>query len=439
MNIVSVSPSPVANSVEDLTIEREEGEKISQAEIPLYAVVDKTRTYQESPQKAIEETICNVEVTDVVIGRSNEDLSSLYATVNIINPNRICTQILDDESDMKDNTDRIITQGTIAESSISSVEDKKEVKYEKLMSPRCIILVIIAQMVMITIIFVISLAFSIKTFNNTQNLNSEISQFINGYKNTLSSFEKVNLPPSCADLLRIDSSAPSGLYWIRSSSGMGVQVYCDMTMTCGDITGGWMRVASIVAGEDRNSCPCGLKWSELDTGYYFCITDTTERRVIFQVNNTRYSRVCASVTAYQNGSGISLHVNSARRSSKQDIWVFTARNTSEFQSRCPCRSSFLPLLYDYTCDKRCPISSGKESGYYCPVDKRCPISSGEESGYYCPVDERCCHSCCSNKGTPTFFKHLVQPTTDDIEIRVMHEGVLFGSVFIEQINIYIYN
>ena len=41
---------------------------------------------------------------------------------------------------------------------------------------------------------------------------------------------------SCADL---PPSAPSGYYLIRNSS---LHVYCDMSRTCGGVTGGWMRV-----------------------------------------------------------------------------------------------------------------------------------------------------------------------------------------------------
>ena len=45
--------------------------------------------------------------------------------------------------------------------------------------------------------------------------------------------------PSCRDLLPY---SPSGYYWVRASNGSVVRVYCDMTLLCGNITGGWMRV-----------------------------------------------------------------------------------------------------------------------------------------------------------------------------------------------------
>ena len=50
---------------------------------------------------------------------------------------------------------------------------------------------------------------------------------------------------SCADILRFNPSSSSGYYTFRSSTSQLTSVYCDMTRTCGNITGGWMRVAEL--------------------------------------------------------------------------------------------------------------------------------------------------------------------------------------------------
>ena len=55
---------------------------------------------------------------------------------------------------------------------------------------------------------------------------------------------------SCADILRFNPSSSSGYYTFRSSTGQLTRVYCDMTRTCGNITGGWMRVAEL----DLHNC-----------------------------------------------------------------------------------------------------------------------------------------------------------------------------------------
>ena len=46
--------------------------------------------------------------------------------------------------------------------------------------------------------------------------------------------------PSCAAL---PPFSLSGYYWVMTSYGSTVRVYCDMTRSCGGVTGGWMRVA----------------------------------------------------------------------------------------------------------------------------------------------------------------------------------------------------
>ena len=57
-----------------------------------------------------------------------------------------------------------------------------------------------------------------------------------------------NLAPSC----------PSGYYLIMASNGTTVQVYCDMTLSCGNITGGWMRVAELNMTDTSQQCPSDL-------------------------------------------------------------------------------------------------------------------------------------------------------------------------------------
>ncbi len=50
---------------------------------------------------------------------------------------------------------------------------------------------------------------------------------------------------SCAAVLQLYSSSPLGYYSIRSSNGTPVDVYSDMTLSCGGITGGWRKVAEL--------------------------------------------------------------------------------------------------------------------------------------------------------------------------------------------------
>ena len=59
----------------------------------------------------------------------------------------------------------------------------------------------------------------------------------------------------CSHVLQLNPFSPSDHYWIRSSNGSAVHVYCDMTRSCGNITGGWMRVASLNWSNESLPCP----------------------------------------------------------------------------------------------------------------------------------------------------------------------------------------
>ena len=63
----------------------------------------------------------------------------------------------------------------------------------------------------------------------------------------------------CKEIQELKPSTPSGYYWITASDDSAVRMYCDMSRTCGGITGGWMRVASIDMTNSSHQCPNGLK------------------------------------------------------------------------------------------------------------------------------------------------------------------------------------
>ena len=143
------------------------------------------------------------------------------------------------------------------------------------------------------------------SINTVTHLLAHVAESINMHNQTLISLEErvryqISTVSSCADLLRIDLSTPSGLYWIRSSSGTGVQVYCDMNRTCGNITGGWMRVADVSVSANSNSCP-GELYQIGSSNHYACKRNSSSS-LFFSTHNTRYSHICGEVAAYQMGS-----------------------------------------------------------------------------------------------------------------------------------------
>jgi len=64
---------------------------------------------------------------------------------------------------------------------------------------------------------------------------------------------------ACWKINNLNPSAPSGYYWLRGTGGSSFRMYCDMSRSCGGVTGGWMQVAKINMNNSNDTCPEGLK------------------------------------------------------------------------------------------------------------------------------------------------------------------------------------
>ena len=184
-----------------------------------------------------------------------------------------------------------------------------------------------------------------------------------------------NPSPTCAALRGL---SPSGYYWVRISNGSAVRVYCDMTRSCGGVTGGWVRVASLdkTNSSQNGMCPSRLTEDTFSTRLT-CRRDDTSAgcsSVRFATHELSYSKVCGRITAFTEGApegfmrtddtdingtyvdGVSLTHGAPR----QHIWTFAA--TSSEANRmlsCSCNNSNTagtsPPEYvgnDYFCDTR---------------------------------------------------------------------------------------
>jgi hypothetical protein len=231
---------------------------------------------------------------------------------------------------------------------------------------------------------------------------------------------------SCATL----RSSPSGYYWVRVSNGSAVCVYCDMTKSCGGVTGGWMRVAEL----DTKTTVTGFR-QRRDSNRRTCVSDvgpasTDCHQSTISTHNFIFSKVCGKIKAYQVGStdafsrpgssptidnnyvdGISI---THRNSPRQHIWTFAAGANRQPQPyTCPCieGSSVTPPPFvgeDYSCETG-NINNAGFNPHRLQFFQE-PLWDGEG----CEARS----ACCTFNTPPWFYKHLPQPTTDDIEMRV---------------------
>ena len=248
---------------------------------------------------------------------------------------------------------------------------------------------------------------------------------------------------SCSDL---PSYCPSGYYSMRDR--FTAPVYCNMALTCGNITGGWVRVAELNMTDTSQQCPGDLV-ERNETGIRQCrIDDNRCFSVYYSTADVSYLKVCGKITAYQVGStnafrqfyenrntatidsnyvaGVSLTHGTSPR---QHIWTFAAaldRNDDVMglrNSHCPCRFDVDPfdpppfVGEDYFCD----------AGYE-------EFMEGETGLQTDPLWDGTDCLCCNNP--PWFYKQLPQPTTDDIEMRVCKDGS-GENIAITEIEIYV--
>ena len=177
--------------------------------------------------------------------------------------------------------------------------------------------------------------------NKSNNIGNNIGNSNNISNNTPSTPGSHPSVPadSCSQLLLMNSSVPSGPYWVRVSNGSAVLVFCDMTRSCGGVTGGWMRVASLDISNRSSSCPSGLQL-HVDSGIRSCeiqSSNATCASSMFSTSGVEYTKVCGKVLAYQFSStdafrsshnidsiyvdGVSLTHGHAPR---EHIWTFAA-------------------------------------------------------------------------------------------------------------------
>ena len=249
-----------------------------------------------------------------------------------------------------------------------------------------------------------------------------------------------NPATSCKDLYDTYDSS-SGYYWIGEVCS-AVRVYCNMSLTCGNLTGGWMRVANIDMTNTSQNCPSGLSLTSspkrvCDIPSTGCVSND------FDIHGAQYSHICGRVIGYQKSinyafqyhshgidaeyvSGVSL---THGQSPRQHIWTFAGAldeaSGSNSVNKCPCinltRTPTLPSFIgnDYFCDTAFEAFYNTVPDYQ-SIQVSDPLWDGEG----CGPTSTCCYDPQRVVNPPWFVKTLSSPTSDDIEMRLCspHSG-----------------
>ncbi len=259
---------------------------------------------------------------------------------------------------------------------------------------------------------------------------------------------------SCKEILRQNKDSLSDHYWLTGSNGVVIEVFCDMTRTCGGITGGWMKVAQLDTTKNPHQCPHPL-YLNTQHGKNLCARRETAggcSEVHYQANGVAYSEVCGKVIAYQFGStdgpasgrvnGVNINgayidgVSITHSSPRQHIWTFLAARDESGEHEhptCPCSNrnspgSSPPSLVgnDYFCDSGSKQRLDHPFRFY-PDD---PLWDGTGCG---PNSD-----CCTFQNPPWFYKKLGASTRDSVDMRVCrNERADNEDVLLEKVALYV--
>ena len=284
---------------------------------------------------------------------------------------------------------------------------------------------------------------------------------VNTYTQLL--FNRLEGPPgqfpfyTVASCAALPTSSPSGYYWVRASNGSAVKVYCDMALSCGEVTGGWMRVAGLDMTNSSHQCPSDLR-ERTDSGKRTCRSNFSWSgcsSVTFPVNALGYLHVCGKIIGYQVGStdtfgnsarGTNPSIDSAyvdgvsltHGNPRQHIWTFAAgldENAASYpQHNCACTDST-------QASRATPPPAFVRSDYFCDTGNRGryeydvfygddPLWDGAGCG---PLN-----TCCSFNNPPWFYKQLSEVTYNNIEMRLCtDQGKSNEDIAVEMVDIFV--
>ena len=304
-----------------------------------------------------------------------------------------------------------------------------------------ILYLIVALMVLLLlgIAAVISVIYgeSLKTKKELTELSKEVSGLSFELASLKESLLHARIFKSCADVLSY--SLPSGYYLVRSSNESAVSVYCNMTLSCGGRTGGWIRVTQLDFSDTDIPCPTSLS-EHLINNVLACrkaeSTSGCSRNAYFNSHKINYSIVCGRVRGYQTGKsdGFEHYVNDMLVSTTRllnstylDGISLTHKNLTQHIWSLAATSSAFPngIARGCSCDRDRPSFVGSHFSCDQEIVKNSKEVLWDGEG-------------CRNHNDPWFYRQLPEATTDDIEMRVCRDEWRSNEdILIQSVDIYI--
>ena len=248
------------------------------------------------------------------------------------------------------------------------------------------------------------------------------------------------------------STAPSGYYWITTSNGTAIRMYCAMNLThCGNTTGGWTRVAYINMTDPTETCPDGLRYISSPKRMCGRITWGGCTSVTLPQYEGSYTKVCGRALGYQHSTtkafggyhyggqftldgyyvdGLSVTYGNPRH----HVWTFASGRSKDQKSefnRCPCAP--LPLQGHTSA----PPFVGSQ--FFCESG-----ATGSYSMTWClddPLwDGKGCvegSTCCDGPNRPWFYRELNTTVTESVDVRMCIYHNIYNNIGVEDLEIFV--
>ena len=211
--------------------------------------------------------------------------------------------------------------------------------------------------------------------------------------------------------------------------------------SCGP--GLWTRIAYLNMSDPSQHCPSN--WNKSDTnGVRVCGRPSASRDMchgtFYSSGGRTYTKVCGRVIGYQVGHPDAFHrsgslndayvegVSITYGSPRQHIWTMAADYSETGYSACPCDngSTSSPPLFvgsNYYCE------SGNQNASYTNyfLYANDPLWDGQQ----CSSEGSCCST------APWFSVNLINPTSNDIEVRICSDYDTSEDTLIELLELYI--
>ena len=228
-----------------------------------------------------------------------------------------------------------------------------------------------------------------------------------------------NPATSCKLIYECNPTTVSGYYWVSTDSGPQ-QVYCEMnTDRCGNITGGWTRVAHVNMTDPQQTCPSDLR--NITSPLRMCTGQTGVgcTSVYFPTLDLNFTQVCGRAGGYQYNSPDGLDAVSTSKTidnpyvdglsitygtPRQHLWTYAAGHNG----RCACQAN----------SGAAPPPSFVGQHFYCDGwpqqwQVRWHTEHRLWDGDGCPTE----NTCCDAPNLPWFHRELNTVITNDIEVR----------------------